>query len=103
MSSTQVNIKLDTKLKHQAEKIADQLGLSLSVVLRALLSEFVRRKQLNVSINDTSHDTPNDFTGTRLTKNLIADGWNKNIAKEFGEDYDQMLQDEINEKLIECQ
>jgi antitoxin component of RelBE/YafQ-DinJ toxin-antitoxin module len=39
-------------MKNQAQKIADELGLSLSAVMKALLKQFVRTKQLSVGISE---------------------------------------------------
>lgn len=47
---TQVNLKIDTQVKDKAQKTAKQLGLSLSSVVNASLSQFARTGELNVSI-----------------------------------------------------
>lgn len=46
---TQVNIKLDTSIKERAQKRAKELGLSLSAVVNATLSQFARTGELQVS------------------------------------------------------
>lgn len=46
---TQVNIKLDPKIKKEAQKRAKELGLSLSSVVNATLSQFARTGELQLS------------------------------------------------------
>lgn len=46
---TQVNLKIDTDIKHRAQKKAKELGLSLSAVVNATLSQFARTGKLEVS------------------------------------------------------
>jgi addiction module RelB/DinJ family antitoxin len=49
MNSTVINVKTDPKLKAQAQKLASELGLSLSAVINAGLKKFVSDKQINLS------------------------------------------------------
>lgn len=46
---TQVNIKIDGNVKEQAQKQAKRLGLSLSSVVNATLSQFARTGTLELS------------------------------------------------------
>lgn len=46
---TQVNIKLDSKIKRDAQKRAKELGLTLSSVVNATLSQFARTGELHVT------------------------------------------------------
>lgn len=46
---TQVNIKIDTVIKKTAQKRAKELGLSLSSVVNATLSQFARTGELELS------------------------------------------------------
>jgi len=46
---TQVNIKIDDTVKHQAQKRAKELGLSLSSVVNATLKQFARTGELELS------------------------------------------------------
>jgi antitoxin component of RelBE/YafQ-DinJ toxin-antitoxin module len=43
---------IEPGVKHQAQKTADALGLSLSAVVKALLKQFIRTKSLNVGITE---------------------------------------------------
>lgn len=46
-----INIKTKPDLKEQAQKIASDLGLSLSAVLNAYLRQFVRNKAVHFSVS----------------------------------------------------
>lgn len=47
---TQVNIKIDVEVKREAQKRAQKLGLSLSSVVNATLSQFARTGELTLSV-----------------------------------------------------
>ena len=46
---TQINIKIDPTIKKNAQKRAEELGLSLSSVVNATLSQFARTGELELS------------------------------------------------------
>jgi len=46
---TVINIKADKDIKKGAQKIAQELGLSLSTVINAYLRQFVRNKEIHLS------------------------------------------------------
>ncbi|MFA5995001.1 MAG: hypothetical protein WCW27_00765 [Patescibacteria group bacterium] len=46
---TLTHIKLDTTLKQQAQRLAENLGFSLSATVNALLKQFVREEGLTVT------------------------------------------------------
>ncbi len=43
---TVINIKTDKKVKRNAQKVAEDLGFSLSAVINAYLKQFVRNKEV---------------------------------------------------------
>lgn len=45
-----INIKADKKVKKEAQKLAEDLGLSLSAVVNASLKEFVRNRSVHFSM-----------------------------------------------------
>lgn len=47
-----INIKTDESVKKQAQKIASEMGLSLSAILKAYLMQFIRTKRLNIDLYD---------------------------------------------------
>jgi addiction module RelB/DinJ family antitoxin len=65
MNTTSLHIKIEPDIKKQAQKTADDLGLSLSAVMKALLKQFIRTKRLSVGARDIP-EIPN----ARLRKSL---------------------------------
>lgn len=57
MNTTSLHIKIESSVKEQAQKTADELGLSLSATVKVLLKQFIRTKQLSVGINEV----PNEY------------------------------------------
>jgi len=47
---TVITLKADKEVKESAQKVAAELGLTLSAVVNASLKQFVREKSLNVSV-----------------------------------------------------
>ena len=48
MNTTSLHIKIEPEVKKDAQKVAQDLGLSLSAVTKALLKQFIRTKRLSV-------------------------------------------------------
>jgi addiction module RelB/DinJ family antitoxin len=48
---TILNIKTDKKLKAEAKKVSEELGIPLSTVINAFLKQFVRDKEITLSAN----------------------------------------------------
>lgn len=44
MNTAVINVRIDPKIKRQAQKTATEIGVSLSDVINASLREFVRKK-----------------------------------------------------------
>ena len=66
---TQVNLKIDSQIKKSAQKRAKELGLSLSSVVNATLSQFARTGELHL------------FATPKMTPFL------ENLVNEAREDY----------------
>ena len=47
---TVINIKADKEVKRRAQRVASELGLSLSTVINAYLKHFVREKEVQFSV-----------------------------------------------------
>ncbi len=45
-----LSIKIDSKQKQEAKKTAEALGIPLGTIISALLRQFVRDKEINLSI-----------------------------------------------------
>ncbi len=56
---TVVNFKTDKKVKVQAQKIAEKMGLNLSDVLNIYLRKFVTGRELHLSLNE-DESNPSD-------------------------------------------
>ena len=50
--NTVINFRTDSKTKKAAQKIAHEMGLSLSDILKVYLKQFVRTKKLEISVAD---------------------------------------------------
>ncbi len=48
---TILNIKTDKKLKAEAKKVSEELGVPLSTVINTFLKQFVRDKEITLSAN----------------------------------------------------
>lgn len=47
---TVINLKADKEVKEQAQKVAEELGLPLSTVINSYLKQFIRDKEIHLSI-----------------------------------------------------
>jgi addiction module RelB/DinJ family antitoxin len=65
MNTASLHMKIEPNIKEQAQKTAEELGLSLSAVMKALLKQFIRTKQLSVNAGQRQ-EIPN----ARLRKSL---------------------------------
>jgi len=52
--NTVINFKTDKKIKSEAQNIAKKMGINLSDALNILLRNFVRDKELNISLEKPS-------------------------------------------------
>ncbi len=52
MNTTSIHIKIEANIKDQAQQTAEELGLSLSGVMKALLKQFIRTKHLSVGLGE---------------------------------------------------
>jgi addiction module RelB/DinJ family antitoxin len=52
MNTTSLHIKIDSDIKEKAQHTAEELGLSLSAVTKALLKQFIRTKQLSIRVDE---------------------------------------------------
>jgi addiction module RelB/DinJ family antitoxin len=60
MNTTSLHITIEPDIKEQAQKTAEELGLSLSAVTKALLKQFIRTKRLSVGARDLP-EIPNAY------------------------------------------
>lgn len=65
MSYEVISIKVDPAIKKQAQKTAEEAGLSLSTVLKGFLKQFIRNKTITFSAEE---EVPNARTLKILKK-----------------------------------
>lgn len=70
MSSTGIYIKTEEETKNQAQKIAKELGLSLSVVMNRLLKQFIKTKTVNFNVDDEIPNAHSRALMKQAEKNL---------------------------------
>lgn len=82
MTST-VIVRTDSKLKAKAQKIASDLGLTLSAVVNGYLKDFVQKKSASFGENTKKYQDPYGmFKGSTITdKDIdeITKSWMKTI------------------------
>jgi len=54
MKTSALSIKIDPKVKYEAQKVANQLGFSLSAVVNASLKKLAREKTISYSLLEPS-------------------------------------------------
>ena len=54
MKTSALSIKIDPKVKKGAQKVADELGFSLSAIINASLKNLMRSKTISYSILESS-------------------------------------------------
>jgi len=52
MNATSIHVKIESDIKDQAQRTAEELGLSLSAVMKALLKQFIRTQRLSVGVGE---------------------------------------------------
>ena len=50
MKTTAINIKTEREVKDRAQKLAEEMGLSLSAIVTASLKQFIRTGEVNFSV-----------------------------------------------------
>jgi len=52
MNTAVINIKIEPSVKKQAQKVVEDLGLTLSSAINAFLKNLIRSKTINFSLNE---------------------------------------------------
>lgn len=58
MNTVVISTKIDFQTKKEAQKVAEKLGIPLSVVIKAFLKHFIRTKSIEFSARD---EEPNEY------------------------------------------
>lgn len=86
---TVIHIKADVEVKENAQKLARELGLSLSDVINASLRNFIRTREVRFS--DIPIMTPELEKLLDIVEEDIKKGCNLSPAFESGEEMDKYL------------
>lgn len=52
MYATVVNVKIDAKTKKQAQKVAEELGFSLSALIKGYLKQLIHTKRVSFDLSE---------------------------------------------------
>ena len=89
MKTTVINVKTDKEIKGAAQKVAEELGLSLSTVINAYLRQFVRNKEIHLSTAPHMSPELEEFLGQ--VEEDIQKKRNLSPAFSSGEEMDRWL------------
>jgi len=93
MNTTVINIRTDAKLKSSAQKIAEDLGLSLSALINGFLKHIIKTKKITFSVKEE----PSDYL-IKSIKEAEKD-WKKGDYYSFKNPKDAlMFLDKLNKK-----
>ncbi|OGK24958.1 hypothetical protein A3A46_00895 [Candidatus Roizmanbacteria bacterium RIFCSPLOWO2_01_FULL_37_13] len=93
MNTTVINIRTDAKLKSSAQKVAENLGLSLSALINGFLKHLIKTKKITFSVKEE----PSDY----LIKSIkeAEEDWKKGNYYSFKNPKDALkFLDKINKK-----
>ncbi len=79
MKTAVLNIKIEPKVKKEAQKVADELGFTLSAIINASLRNLARTKTISYSLLEPSE---------RLKKSIESARKDRALGKTFGPFYD---------------
>jgi addiction module RelB/DinJ family antitoxin len=79
MNTASIFIKTEPKIKEEAQRTANELGLSLSSILNAYLRQFVKTKTVNFSVQP---ETPSAYL-QGLIKQADEDLKTGNVSPKF--------------------
>ena len=79
--SVVINFKTDPKIKNQAQKIAEAMGLNLSDILNLYLRGFVKNKEINFKVHDHELEPSDELINAiRETEEEIKEGKMKRFS-----------------------
>lgn len=68
MKTAVLNIKIDPKVKKEAQKVADELGFTLSSIINASLKNLSRSKTISFSVLEPSQRLKRSIKSARLDR-----------------------------------
>ena len=72
MKTAVLNIKIDPKVKRDAQKVADDLGFSLSAIINASLKNLARSKTISYSVLEPSPLLKKAITASRAERKKVT-------------------------------
>lgn len=78
MSTTTINIRIDKKMKANAKKVAEKLGIDLSSAVKIFISKFVSMKGIPFEVR-----TINGFTEAQEMKMIKETEWALKHGKRY--------------------
>jgi len=98
MSTTIVNVKIDSMTKTHAQEVADRLGFSLGSLIKAFIKQLVREKRVSFSLPEE----PSEYLMHAIaeSKKDIKRGW---VSPEFDNTEDAIAWLDDSEKKYENQ
>ena len=89
-STISINIRMDTELKKQSERLFSELGLNMTTAFNIFLRQAVRQQRIPF---DVALDTPNPITIEAMKE---ADRINNDKNCKSYKDVDEMMEDLLN-------
>jgi addiction module RelB/DinJ family antitoxin len=93
MKNAILNIKVDAKDKKRAQKLANDLGFSLSSVMSAYLKDFLRKERIDVSLQEKRKLSPWAEKELKESRQEVAAGYVSPIFDTIEEEF-AWLEDE---------
>ena len=75
MNQAVFTVKIDPKLKRQSQKVAEELGFSLSALVKGYLKDLVRRKEVLFSLEGGETPSPYLAQSLREAEKECETGW----------------------------
>lgn len=75
MKTAVINIKTEIKLKSEAQKVAEELGLSLSVLINGFLKQIVKTKTVTFSTSPIEEPSEYLIRDLKKSEEDIKEGW----------------------------
>ena len=93
MNTAVINVRTNAKLKSSAQKVANELGLSLSALINGFLKHLTKTKKITFSVKEE----PSDYL-IKSIKQAEKDWKNGNYYSFKNSDEALMFLDKINKK-----
>ena len=75
---TTITLRIDENIKIELQEMAKNLGVSLNQLMNLNIRDFIKRKELNISLENEVED----FTDNEIK--LLENEWNfKNLTSQF--------------------